>query len=126
MYDDPDEIIMARKKPAKPSRDHISNGAIMGSSHDDEGAVYDLPEEGVYNTPEAVYDATGNAMLEEGGGGRRGASSSSTIPASPKFDDGIYMDSNGSGAGLNHMGRTGKYKFVNLLHTTASVIFLFG
>lgn len=100
VYDDPDEIMSARKlKPAKPSRDNIANGFLMGSSQEDDGVVYDVPEEGVYNTPEAVYDDTGNTMVEDGGAkGAKGKQALSTVPASPKFDDGIYMDSNGSGA----------------------------
>ncbi len=75
----------------------------MGSSPEDDGsAVYDVPEEGVYNTPEAVYDTTGNNIVEE-----RRTVSSSFVPASPKFDDRIYMDSNGNGAkksGLSNIG----------------------
>lgn len=96
MYDDPDEIIAAKKKlkqkPAKPSRDDIRDNSDEG------GGMYDLPEEGVYNTPEAVYDDSG----------RNVAGAEATVPPSPKFDDGIYMDSNGTGAlkgiGLGKMG----------------------
>ena len=82
-YDDPDEIIAAKKriKPQKPSRDNIVNGNKV-----DDEAMYDVPEEGVYNTAEAVYDDRGQVT------------ETPAVPFSPKFDDGIYMASNGNGA----------------------------
>ena len=59
----------------------------------DHGPVYDFPEEGaVYNTAEGVYDDPLEVPVKGGG------ASMSTVPPSPKFDDGIYMDANDSGA----------------------------
>lgn len=88
MYDDPDEVIATKKKikPQKPSRDNIVNGNKV-----DDEAMYDIPEEGVYNTAEAVYDERGQTVEVP-------SAETPAVPFSPKFDDGIYMESGGNGA----------------------------
>ena len=98
MYDDPDEIIKAKQKikPQKPSREGIVDGSLRRD---------DIPEEDVYNTPEAVYDDQGHILMGGASGGTS-SSSFSFVPPSPKFDDRIYMDSGGNrrGGGLESMG----------------------
>ncbi len=54
---------------------------MLARDEEEGDTVYDIPEEGVYNTPEGVYDDKSSAK-------HNGA----TVPPSPKFDDGIYMD----------------------------------
>ncbi len=79
-YDDPEEVLQHKEgkaKPKKPSRE----GLDELPSNDNDGIVYDIPEEGMYNTAEAVYDDTGVNLAE--------------VAASPKFDDGIYMSGGG-------------------------------
>lgn len=90
-YDDPDEVLAYKKaKPKKPSRE----GIIVTRSVDEvdgEDADYDDPEEGVYNTAEAVYDESGFNTTEVG--------------TPPNFDDGIYMS--GGGGMHNEAGGIG-------------------
>lgn len=111
-YDDPDEIIAAKKKPVKPkkpSRDDIVASAFNhtpGNSGGNSSEIYDLPEEGVYNTPDAVYDETGDLIGISGSSSPRpqpplppppsSSVHADPVPFSPKFDDGIYMDANSS------------------------------
>ena len=78
-YDDPEEVLMYKEKikPKKPPRD-----GLEVSVDNSEDILYDNPEEGVYNIPEAVYDEAGVNIATE-------------VAASPKFDDGIYMSSGG-------------------------------
>ena len=79
-YDDPEEVIRYKdkKKPKKPSREGLG---VLASSNDGNNFDYDDPDEGMYNTAEAVYDDTGVNVAE--------------VAASPKFDDGIYMSGGG-------------------------------
>lgn len=94
MYDDPDEIVAARKtRPLKPSRENIVDGNL--SKVVDRAPVYDFPEEGMYNTAEGMYD---DPSLPPSGAPVKGGGASTTVPPSPNFDDGIYMDANDSGA----------------------------
>jgi len=78
-YDDPEEVFQykEKRKPKKPPRDGLE--VTVDNSED---ILYDNPEEGVYNIPEAVYDEAGVNIAAE-------------VAASPKFDDGIYMSSGG-------------------------------
>lgn len=93
VYDNPEEVIAATKrkvKPAKPSRENLIK---------ETAPAYNFPDEGVYNTAEGVYDDGVPGKVREGG-------VASMVPPSPKFDDGIYMDSNGGNprkSGLENM-----------------------
>lgn len=85
MYDDVDEVMVPMKlkaKPKKPSREGIVDGTLAKENR----VVHQEEEDSVYNTPEGVYD-DGDQVV-------RTPVSHAAVPMSPKFDDGIYMDSN--------------------------------
>ena len=93
-YDETSEVMVPKKeKPKKPSREGILVAENGNAEGDD--PLYDLPEENVYNTAEAVYDEKG-CNIAEGTG------------SSPKFDDGIYMSSGNGGGGGGGIGSQGE------------------